>query len=145
MTTILQDNLRQHTNFLITQWVSSGQNKEIKTVAFLDTVNSWWSNLFAKSTPNSAASQSDTAKYLLNSINDFVEIALKTLGLDKEKFTQLVITNITTSFGQIYDATIKLPWWISPFASKVRTLIVTTMCPIMIEFLLDKYIFGGKI
>lgn len=138
----LYDQLRQHTNFLITQWKSEGQDKTVQTVAFLDTVNSWWSKLFADT--KYSDTQADVIKYLLNSVNDFVEIALKTLGTDKLKFTDLIVSNMVASFAKVYDATITLSWYFKPFSKQIRTLVIETMCPILIEFLINKYIFGGS-
>lgn len=154
MSTEVNDLLRQHTNFLILNWDSPDANI-LQPVSFTDNIKTWWQTWI--SDPKRKEELSTIIRYLLESLDDFVNLVIQ--NQSEETLTVLVaasgdsnIENTTTqisikqsilnSFSKVYDSVMKLPLWLQPFSGKIKSLVVSVVAPIVLDYILRKYISG---
>lgn len=129
--------LKQQSNFLVQSWKNPNQ-QTVQPVSFLSSMTGWWNAWI--NDPAQKARLDNIIRYLVEAVDDFVNIVLNDLKPEEASAQQSVVLGyIKESFTAVYDATIVLPWWLKPFGGRVRTLAIEVICPVIVNFLLSKY------
>jgi hypothetical protein len=147
--------LRQHTNYLILNWENPHQTV-LQPVSFVDNVKTWWNTWI--NDPKRKEEFANIIRYLLESLDDFIAIVIEN---NKKLFTQENVAeynesstdpivleqksikdSIIDSFSKLYDSMMTLPLWLKPFSGSIRNLVVGIIAPIVLDFILRKYLKG---
>jgi len=122
----------QHLKWLVWNWSSS------ETSADTPDDRQWWE--FWKIDKSRKKGLLVIGRYLLEGLDDFVRIA-KSQGNPLE-----YKATILNSIGSLYDAVItgaKIPWWMKPFGSSLKNLVINVMASLLIDYIVKRY-DGGQ-
>lgn len=121
--------IKEQLNWLIINWQSSEVSEDIPED------RKWWE--FWKIDAAQKTSLNVIGRYLVEAIDDFVQIVIK-----YDKPFEAKYATVLDGISILYDVVIKdakMPWWLLPFKSSVKSLLINVVASLLIEHLLRKY------
>ena len=117
-----------HLKWLMWNWNSS------ETSSFTPDDRQWWQ--FWKTDASQKNSLLVAGRYILEGVDDFVRIAYAKGNPLDHKATILYTT------GMLYDTVIhdvKIPWWMRPFKSSLKELIINVVISLLVDYITKHY------
>lgn len=127
--------IQEQLSFLVFNWNSEEVSEH------LPEDRKWWE--FWKINPEIKKDLHTVGRYLLEGIDDFIQIVFaqqdpKSTNLEPQEWKDDILKAASLLYNVvIQDA--KIPWYMLPFKSSIKTILIDVAASVLIDYLIRKY------